>query len=172
MYDISVRKYNQITISAGGYSEQKLKASNKIEISNTESNKLGIPMPKGIVRVFKEDSADGSLEFIGEDRIDHTPKDENITLNTGNAFDISADKVATNYRRQGGNADFQANLNLTIWNHKSIAAEIVVEINNYYGDNNRFTWTTPNLNVQKISASLFRISRVFAANEKMSYIWS
>ena len=36
---------------------------------------MGMPLPKGIVRVFKEDSADGSLEFIGEDSIDHTPKD-------------------------------------------------------------------------------------------------
>ena len=44
------------------------------------------------MRVFKEDEADGSIEFIGEDSIDHTPKDEKITLNTGNAFDIAADK--------------------------------------------------------------------------------
>ena len=57
-----------------------------------------MPLPKGTVRVFKEDSTDGSLEFIGEDSIDHTPKDENVTLTTGNAFDISADKIATNFR--------------------------------------------------------------------------
>ena len=46
------------------------------------------------MRVFQEDEADGSLEFIGEDRIDHTPKDENITLNIGSAFDLVADKVS------------------------------------------------------------------------------
>ena len=44
--------------------------------------------------MFKEDKDDGSLEFIGEDRIDHTPKNENITLTTGNAFDIVADKYS------------------------------------------------------------------------------
>lgn len=124
---------------------------------------MGIPLPKGTVRVFKEDSADGSLEFIGEDSIDHTPKDENITLTTGKAFDISADKIASNKRNfdRGG---YVADLNLTIWNHKSIEAEIVVEIRNYRGDNLAFTWVTPGLNVEKVSASLLRISRIFAAD--------
>ena len=61
-----------------------------MEFSNTQENNLGIPFPKGTFRVFKEDEADNSLEFIGEDSIDHTPKDENITLNIGNAFDIVA----------------------------------------------------------------------------------
>lgn len=60
-----MRKYNFISTGAGGYSENNLKASNKIEISNTESNQLGVPLPKGTVRVFKTDSADNSLEFIG-----------------------------------------------------------------------------------------------------------
>jgi hypothetical protein len=47
-----------------------------------------MPLPKGIFRVFKRDSKDKSLEFIGEDTIDHTPKNENITVKIGNAFDI------------------------------------------------------------------------------------
>ena len=141
VYAINVRKYNEITIGAGGYSENNLKASNKIEISNSESNQLGVPLPKGTVRVFKTDSDDGSLEFIGEDSIDHTPKDENITLTTGNAFDITAEKVAAN-RRNYDNGGYTADLSLTISNHKDIQAEIVVEINNYYGDNNQLTWKT------------------------------
>ena len=157
-----MRKYNYLVISAGGYTENSLKASNKIEISNSESNQLGVPMPKGTVRVFKTDSADGSLEFIGEDSIDHTPKDENITLTTGNAFDITADKVATN-RRNYDNGGYTADINMTISNHKDIQAEIVVEINNYYGDNNKFTWTTQGLNVEKVNANLYRITRLFAA---------
>lgn len=53
-------------------------------------NGMGMPLPKGVVRVFKKDSADGSLEFIGEDKIDHTPKQENITVKTGKAFDVVA----------------------------------------------------------------------------------
>jgi len=97
------------------------------------------------VRVFKADDSDGSLEFIGEDSINHTPKDENITITTGNAFDITAKKIATNYQSYN-NAGYSADLNLTISNHKSIKAEIVVELNNYYGDNVKFTWTTLGLN--------------------------
>jgi len=61
---------------------------------------------------------------------------------------------------------------LTVSNHKDIAAEIVVEIANYYGDNNQFTWITLGLNIQKVSSTLLRISRVFKANEQFSYQWS
>lgn len=95
VYNLAVRKYNLIAINSGGYSETNLKASNRIEFRNSKTNKLGIPFPKGTVRVFKTDSADGSLEFIGEDSINHTPKDESITIKTGNAFDITADKIIT-----------------------------------------------------------------------------
>lgn len=117
MYGISLRKYNLISISAGGNAQRHLKANNKIEISNSKQNKLGIPFPKGVVRVFKTDSADGSLEFIGENSIDHIPTDENITVVTGNAFDITAEKLATNYR-SFANSGYSANLNLTVNNHK------------------------------------------------------
>ena len=82
---------------------------------------MGMPLPKGTVRVFKTDKADGSMEFIGEDSINHTPKDENITIATGNAFDITANKIASNYRSYT-NAGYYADLNLTVFNHKDIAA--------------------------------------------------
>lgn len=59
------------------------------------------------------------MEFVGEDSIAHTPKDENITLKTGNAFDITANKVATNYA-SFGKTGYTASLNLTITNHKDI----------------------------------------------------
>lgn len=61
VFNVNVRKYNLLTIAAGGYTEQNLKAANKIEIVNNKANKLGVPLPKGTVRVFKTDSADGSL---------------------------------------------------------------------------------------------------------------
>jgi hypothetical protein len=97
VYGVKVRKYNLVSISSGGASQNNLKASNRIEFLNSHTNGLGVPLPKGTVRVFKADDSDGSLEFIGEDSIDHTPKEENITLKTGNAFDITASKVATEY---------------------------------------------------------------------------
>ncbi len=141
VYGITIRKYNLISINSGGYSQNNIKASNKIEFQNNKNNGLGIPLPKGVVRVFKADETDGSLEFIGEDSIDHTPKDENLTLTTGNAFDITANKYATDYQsfNQGG---YSANLNLTVFNHKDIKAEIVIEFGTSAGDNLKINWKT------------------------------
>ena len=60
----------------------------KLEFENTKENHLGIALPKGKVRVFKKDPADGMLEFVGEDFIDHTPRKEKLSLYIGDAFDI------------------------------------------------------------------------------------
>ena len=60
-YGVKIRKYHLITVDAGGYSQTNLKAANRIEFANSKANKLGLPMPKGTVRVFKTDPADGSL---------------------------------------------------------------------------------------------------------------
>jgi hypothetical protein len=56
-------------------------------------------MPKGVVRVYKKDSA-GNAQFIGEDRIDHTPKNERVRLKLGEAFDVTADKKQTDFKRR------------------------------------------------------------------------
>jgi hypothetical protein len=72
-------------------SEQQDKIQVKIEFENTKENNLGIALPKGKVRVFKADPADGTLEFVGEDKIDHTPRKEKLLLYIGNAFDIAVE---------------------------------------------------------------------------------
>jgi len=71
-----------------GRSRQRDKVQIKLEFENTKKNNLGIALPKGKVRVFKKDPADDTLEFVGEDRIDHTPRKEKLLLYIGNAFDI------------------------------------------------------------------------------------
>ena len=165
VYDVKIRKYNLIEINTGSSNQMNLKAANKIMIENTQVNGLGLPLPKGTVRVFKTDPSDDSLEFLGEDSIDHTPKDDNVTLNTGNAFDITADKVVSNYERTSSTIfAYTADSNLTIWNHKGIASEIQVDLRNYYGDNCRIGWVESGGDVEKVSASLYRIKRVFRAN--------
>lgn len=67
----------------------------KLEFENTEENGLGIALPAGKVRAFKEDPVDGSLEFVGEDTIDHTPKKEELSLYIGDAFDIAVEHKVT-----------------------------------------------------------------------------
>lgn len=78
---------------------RKLKAGVYVEFANRESARLGQPLPKGVVRVYKRDSA-GNAQFVGEDRIDHTPKNETVRLHLGDAFDVTADKKQTDFRRR------------------------------------------------------------------------
>jgi len=89
-----------------GYGElgQKLKVGVYVEFAN-QGAKLGIPLPKGIVRVYKKDSA-GNAQFVGEDRIDHTPKGEKVRLKLGDAFDLSADKKQTDFQKLGGSGRY------------------------------------------------------------------
>jgi len=78
----------------------------KLEFENKEENHLGIALPKGKVRVFKKDPADGMLEFVGEDAIDHTARKEKVSLYIGDAFDIVPEHTITDsehkrrYRRE------------------------------------------------------------------------
>lgn len=80
---------------------QKIKIGVFVELKNDKLNNLGLPMPKGVVRVYKKDSA-GALQFIGEDRIDHTPVNETIRLKLGEAFDITADKKQLDFKKISG----------------------------------------------------------------------
>jgi hypothetical protein len=84
----------------------------KFEFANKKENGLGIALPKGRVRVFKKDT-DDSLEFVGEDLIDHTPKDEKLSLYIGDVFDIAVEyklvdsKVATRLRWEKHSIEFR-----------------------------------------------------------------
>jgi hypothetical protein len=82
-----------------GELSQKMKVGVFVEFENKESGRLGIPLPKGIVRVYKKDRG-GNAQFVGEDRIDHTPKNEKVRLRLGNAFDVTADKKQTDFKKQ------------------------------------------------------------------------
>ncbi len=76
---------------------RKLKTAVFLEFQN-QGGSLGVPLPKGVVRVYKKDAA-GRAQFIGEDAIDHTPKGEKVRLKLGDAFDISAGKRQTDYQK-------------------------------------------------------------------------
>lgn len=87
-----------------------------IEITNSKRNNLGMPLPKGIVRVYKRDS-EGSLQFIGEDSVDHTPKDEDVRLKMGEAFDVVGARKQTDWKKTGKNTHESA-FEITLSNHK------------------------------------------------------
>ena len=85
------------------------------EISNSEENGLGIPLPRGKVRFYRRDD-DGKLQFVGEDRIDHTPRDETIRLYTGNSFDLVGERKRTNIKR--GNNEVIESFEINVRNRK------------------------------------------------------
>lgn len=103
---------------------RNLKVGVYVGFTNSVDNALGMPLPKGVMRVYKAD-ASGNNQFIGEDRIDHTPKDEAIELKLGDAFDVVAERRQTDYRVLGDNASEMA-WQITLRNHKE--EDIVVEV--------------------------------------------
>jgi hypothetical protein len=76
---------------------QDEKVAVTLELVNAQKDGLGIPLPRGIVRVYKKDRS-GAQQFVGEDSIDHTPKDETVRLKVGDAFDVVADRTQTEYK--------------------------------------------------------------------------
>jgi len=96
-----------------------------LELENSKKNNLGMPLPKGTVRVYKEDK-DGSLQFIGEDRIDHTPKDEKFKIKIGEAFDVVGERIQTDYKRLGSNL-FEVAFEVSLRNHKKEEIQVWVE---------------------------------------------
>jgi hypothetical protein len=76
-----------------------------VEFDNKESSRLGMPLPKGIIRVYKRDS-EGRAQFVGEDNVDHTPKNELVRLKLGEAFDITARRKQTDYKSLGRQGKF------------------------------------------------------------------
>lgn len=103
--------------------EQKIKV--KLEVANTKQNNLGMPLPKGKVKVYKKDS-DGSLQFIGEDSIDHTPKDEVIKLLLGDAFDVVGERKKINFRENHNDRWAEETYEISLRNHKDVNIEVNV----------------------------------------------
>ncbi|CAM8660627.1 COG5316 Uncharacterized conserved protein [Comamonadaceae bacterium] len=83
----------------------KLKVAAFLEFDNKEASRLGVPLPKGVARVYKKDKS-GNAQFIGEDRLDHTAKNEKVRLKLGNAFDVTADKKQTDFKRLSNTSKF------------------------------------------------------------------
>jgi len=96
---------------------------------NEEESNMGMPLPEGIVRVYQEDS-EGMLQFSGEDRIGHTPKDEEVRLRLGSAFDVVAERRQTDYRRLS-DRESESEFEVKIRNHKDL--DITVEVVEHVG---------------------------------------
>jgi hypothetical protein len=116
--------------SSYGELGQKIKVGVFVEFDNKDSAHLGMPLPKGIIRVYKKDGA-GNAQFIGEDRVDHTPKNEKVRLKLGDAFDVTADKKQTDFKKLGGsgkyNYVFESAYEVLLKNGKKEAVVVTVQ---------------------------------------------
>jgi hypothetical protein len=99
------------------------------KFKNAEKSSLGMPLPAGTIRIYEAD-ARGETLFAGEDHIDHTPKDEDVSLHAGNAFDVVAERKETDYHSFGGNS-YEMEYEITLRNHKAVP--ITVEVNEPIG---------------------------------------
>jgi hypothetical protein len=102
------------------------------EFKNSEQNRLGIPLPKGRLRFYRRDDS-GALEFIGENNIDHTPKDETVRVYTGNAFDMTGERRRTNFRSDQGQGWVDESFEIRVRNHKHEAMDVTVVEHLYRG---------------------------------------
>ncbi len=116
-------------LSSYGDLGQKMKVDVYVEFENRESAHLGMPLPKSIIRVYKTDKG-GNAQFVGEDSMDHTPRNEKVRLKLGESFDVTADKKQTDFKRlpdpAKGTRLFEAAFEIVLKNAKKEAANVTV----------------------------------------------
>ena len=95
-----------------------------LEVKNSKENRLGLPLPKGKVRVYKADTS-GSQQFVGEDWIDHTAKDESVKIKLGNAFDVVGERTQKEFRKLASNL-YEVEWEITLRNHKTEPQTVTV----------------------------------------------
>lgn len=108
-----------------------------LRFSNDSQNNLGIPLPAGRIRVNQADPQDGSLEFIGEDVLDHTPKNEEVLIEMGHSFDVVGERKQTDFRVDRASRNLWETFEIRLRNHKDEEVAVTVVENLYRGAN----WT-------------------------------
>jgi hypothetical protein len=148
--------YYQNAIAPGAPAKDPVEVH--LKFKNAQANSLGMPLPAGTVRVYQSDSK-GRAQFVGEDHIDHTPKDEKLDLHIGNAFDIVEERKQTDYQKIDRHTTETA-FEIRLRNHKAEA--VTVEVNEPIGGD--WTITEPSFKYEKTSASSARFNVPVAAD--------
>lgn len=128
-----------------------------LEVQNTKENNLGMALPAGRVRIYQADSS-GSQQFIGEDRIDHTPQKEPVRVKVGNAFDLVAERKQTDYRVIGGSV-YEYQYEISLRNRKK--EPVTINVNEPIGGDWEMILSTANgapIKAEKTSAFSARFS--------------
>ena len=97
-----------------------------VSFKNTEKNRLGMPLPQGRIRAYKQDPKDGTLEFIGEDLIEHTPRNETIRIKLGDAFDVVGERKVVDFTMDKGRKTMTETVEIQVRNQKKVVETVVV----------------------------------------------
>ena len=126
----SLRDIGRYYPSEGEVGTGNISPQVRVEFLNSKENGLGIPLPAGNVKVYSRDST-GSVQMLGEDHINHTPRDEKVSLVVGRSFDVVAERKRTDFHRLSDRS-FSETFEITIRNHKDVPADVTV-IERHYG---------------------------------------
>jgi hypothetical protein len=125
MFDnLSCEVEKQYIFSNHNYATSESPLEVRLKIPNTQKNNLGIPLPKGIVRIFKEDT-DKTLQLVGEDNINHTSKNDTLKLTVGKAFDVKG--IRTLLDRDSFKRSEEVTVNIRLKNNKDEKVSVIVE---------------------------------------------
>jgi len=102
------------------------------EFKNSEQNHLGMPLPRGRLRFYRHED-EGGLQFIGENTIDHTPRDETIRVYTGNAFDLAGSRRRTDFRSDQQHSSVDESFEIKVRNHKKEPVDVTITEHFYRG---------------------------------------
>lgn len=110
-----------------------------LDLKNTEANGMGVPLPAGRVRVYKRDDADGAVEFVGEDTIPHTPRNEEVRVKLGTAFDIVGERKQTDFQGNQALHWIVESYQITLRNQKTEPVRVVIKENLFRWSNWQIT---------------------------------
>lgn len=136
------------------------------EFRNSEENKLGLPLPKGRMRFYRRDDADGRIEFTGENELDHTARNELIRVKTGDAFDVVGERLRTHFNLSNRQDFAEEDFEIKIRNRKTDPIEVRVVEHLYRGNNWNITQKSDDFTKKDAQTIEFRV-RVPADTEKI-----
>ncbi len=139
-----------------------------LELKNAKENNLGMPLPAGRVRLYRREQS-GQMEFIGEDRIDHTPSNETVRLYTGNAFDVVGERRRTNFKVSNSEHWADESFEITLRNHKSTPVEVRVVEHLYRWSNWRISMKSDEFKNTDAQTVEFRVQVAPEQEKKVNY---
>ncbi|HEV2007278.1 MAG TPA: hypothetical protein VGQ88_01005, partial [Burkholderiales bacterium] len=142
---------------------------------NSQDHNMGMPLPSGRVRVSKMDGADKTLEFIGEDVIDHTPKNEKVLIKLGSAFDIVGERRQVDFKVDTSRKTMSEDIEIKLRNQKKEAVTVIAKENLYRWVNWQITSKTHDFEKQDARTIQFPL-RIAAGGEvtlrySVQYTW-